>query len=120
MSDYAFYAGMLRFVARKTEAEDVRMRAMMSALLELAAEVEAAGRFSISGDELEITARAFAGIAAFLQKQILPEVVAAQNKAGETQVRWAVDTSMDIVNRLLSHSAQKIGGDCAIVLPAAP
>ncbi len=120
MSDYSFYAGMLRFVARKTDIEDARVRAMMTALLELTSEIEAEGRFSVAGDRLELTARAFAGVAAFLQKQILPEVVAATNKSGETQVRWSIDTSMDVVNRLLAHAAQQIGGDCAIVLPPPP
>ena len=120
MSDYSFYAGMLRFVAHKTEPADQRVQAMMAALIRHADAIETADRFNVAGDQLEITARAFAGVAAFLQKQILPEVVAAQNAPGERQVRWAIDTSMTVVNALLARAAQQSGTAAEIVLPAAP
>ncbi len=125
MSDYRFYAAILRFVASKTGRDDARVAAMMECLNGVAAEVEARGGFSVAAERLELTARALAGVAAFLQKQILPEVVAEGNGGGEAQVRWAIDTAMDGVNRLLSHAAQAAqaggeGGPLAVNLPPPP
>lgn len=78
---------------------------MMEALADAAAEIEARGAVTVPAGRFELTARAFAGVAGFLQKQILPEAVAHGNTTGETEIRWAVDTSMAVVNRLLSDAA---------------
>ncbi|HSV29791.1 MAG TPA: hypothetical protein VLL76_09525 [Candidatus Omnitrophota bacterium] len=106
MTDHAFYAQTLRFVAGKTERVDDRVAAMMDALTAAAADIEQSGAVAVAPERIELTARAFAGVAGFLQKQILPEVVAHANQAGERQVRWSIDTSMDIVNRLLGAVAR--------------
>lgn len=120
MSDYAFYARMLRFVAGKTGGqEDERMRAMAAALAAVADEVEARGAYTVPADRLDLTARALAGVAGFLQQRILPEAVAHGNAAGERQVRWVVDASMEAVSLLLSRAA--LGGEGPVgVMPPPP
>lgn len=121
MSDYAFYARTLRFVARKSDQGDARVAAMMDALAQAADAVEAAGVVTVAPASIELTARAFAGVAGFLQKQILPEVVADGNKGGEAQVRWSIDTSMELVNRLLGSVARGAAdGPVTIDLPPPP
>ena len=120
MSDHAFYAGMLRFVAHKTAADDARITAMMTSLTQAADEIEAAGSVTVAAESLELTARAFAGVAAFLQKQILPEVVASANAAGEGQVRWAIETAMTAVNTLLARAAEPDGQSVTLRLGTPP
>jgi hypothetical protein len=120
LSDHSFYAAMLRFIAAKTDVADERMAAMMAALTAAAGEIETGSGFTIAADRLEIAARAFAGVAAFLQKQILPEVVADTNQAGERQVRWAIDTAMDAVNALLARAALREGEAVSLELPPPP
>ena len=47
--------------------------------------------------------------------------VAAENKPGETQVRWAIDNAMEAVNALLGHAAlAEKRSDMRITLPAPP
>lgn len=125
MPTYQFISSMLRFVAAKTEtaapaaktktaapaAADPRTAAMMAALRRAADDIEAGGGFEVAGDRLELTARALAGFAGFLQKSILPEAVAHGNTGGEAQVRWAVDAAMEAVNTLLSRAALRAGGE---------
>ena len=121
MTSYAFYSAMLRFVAAKTEAaaaQDARTAEMMAVLRRIADKVEQEADFEVAGDSLELTARAFAGFAAFLQKSILPEAVAHGNQAGEAQIRWSVDSAMDAVNTLLSRAALQEG--CAVRITLAP
>ena len=101
---------MLRFVARKTEPTDARIASMMLTLTQLADTIDSQGGFSVMVPHLEMTARALAGVAAFLQKQILPEVVATQNSCGERQVRWGIETAMSGVNILLASAAEIAGG----------
>lgn len=121
MSDYGFYVAILRFVARKSDRSDARIAAMMDNLERAAAEIEAQGGFDVVADHLELTARAFAGVAGFLQKQILPEAVAEGNKTGEAQIRWAIDNSMEAVNSLLGRAAlTEQRSDMRITLPAPP
>lgn len=120
MSDLSFYAAMLRFVANKTAPEmahDARGTAMMAALVRAGTCFEAGQPLRVPAAELELTARAFAGFAAFLQKQILPEAVAYGNEAGEKQVRWAVDTGMATVSLLLSRAALQEGQDVELPPP---
>ena len=122
MTSYAFYSAMLRFVAAKTEAaaQDARTAEMMAVLRRIADKVEQEPDFEVAGDSLELTARAFAGFAAFLQKSILPEAVAHGNQAGEAQIRWSVDCAMDSVNTLLSRAALQEGRAVRITLPPPP
>jgi len=120
MSDYQFFAQILRFVSRKTERADARIAQMMDALDQAASEVESFGRITVKADALESTARAFAGVAAFLQKQILPEAVAEGNALGEKQIRWAIDNSMAAVNRLLTLAAEDKREDTVFTFEAAP
>jgi len=121
LSDYRFYASILRFVARKTERADPRIAAMMDRLEETAGQIESQGLFDVAADQLENTARAFAGVAGFLQKQILPEAIAAGNQPGETQIRWAIDNAMDAVNNLLARAAlAEKKTDIRITLPPPP
>ena len=121
MSDYRFYAAILRFVAQKSDRNDPQVAAMMSILEQAADEIDTDSAFNVAADRLEMTARAFAGVAAFLQKQILPETVAAENKTGETQVRWAIDNAMEAVNTLLGRAAlAEQRSDLRITLPTPP
>ena len=72
------------------------------------------------GDGLELTARALAGFAGFLQQSILPEAVAHANSSGERQIRWSVDTAMEVVSTLLARAALQEGKAVHIDLPAPP
>ncbi len=104
-ADPVFYVKLLRFVADKTDRNDPRTAAMMDLLVEAADAFEAAGSYRLPADRLPLAARAFAGVAGFLQSRILPSVVAERNTAGERQVRWAIDTAMASVNSLLVRAA---------------
>lgn len=120
VSDYSFFAALLRFVAAKTEASaggDPRTGAMMAVLRSAA---DAGSRITVAADRLELAARAFAGFAAFLQKQILPEAVAHGNAVAEGQLRWAVDAAMAMVGTLLSRAALEVRGDVDLDLPPPP
>lgn len=120
MSDYAFYAALLRFVARKAERPDARVAAMMDGLEDLAAQVESAG-FTVPADRLDLAARALAGVAGFVQQRILPEALAHGNQAGERQLRWSVDASLAAVNRLLAAAVEGCPeGGVRIDLPPPP
>ncbi|MBI3446365.1 MAG: hypothetical protein HY055_13665 [Magnetospirillum sp.] len=125
MNDYTFFSAILRFVAGKTEnsdqaTADPRTRAMMSTLRAIADAAETSDGFEVAGDALELTARALAGFAGFLQKSILPEAVAHGNQTGERQIRWSVDTAMDAVNTLLARAALQEGQPVRVTLPPPP
>ena len=119
MSDYGFFAAHLRFIVSKTEASTPDIGAMMGQLSLIADAVEAEREIVVAPDQLQPAARGFAGIAGFLQEQILPEVVAAQNAAGERQVRWVIDTSMRFMAALTSR-AELDGADGPLVLTLPP
>ena len=114
---YAFYTRILRFVAARSDCSDPRIAAMMALLCQAADAIDVDGAFVAS--ELDLTARAFAGVAAMLQKQILPETVANGHAEAERQIRWAVDTSLETVNALLYKSSTG-GGSVTVTLPAVP
>ncbi len=122
MPDHAFYSSMLRFVAARlaTPEADPRTKAMMAALRRAADDFDTGARHTVAMGELELTARAFAGVAGFLQRSILPEALAHGNTAGERQVRWAVDAAMTTVNTLLARAALPDGADVTIDLPPPP
>ncbi len=121
MSDYAFYAAHLRFIARTTDRSDPAVAAMMEDLGRVAEAVERRGAFTVPADRLRTTARALAGVAGFLQQHILPETVSAGNAVGEAQVRWVIDTSMEAMAVLMSHA--EVSGDATdrvVDLPPPP
>lgn len=105
MSDHLFLARILRYVASRSDRGDPQVAPLMEALEAAATDFAAAGTSMVQPERLELTARAFAGVAGFLQKQILPEAVAHGNAEGERQIRWAVDTAMAAVSLLLSRAA---------------
>jgi hypothetical protein len=119
--DYKFYAAQLRFVASRTEAETPEIKTMMRALDVFADKVEAGEVFEVPGKMTQITGRALAGVGGFLQQHILPEVVAAKNKTAERQVRWVIDTSMELTAILTVH-AETVGENKSrpIILPPPP
>jgi len=103
---------MLRFVAGKLEqsqAADPRAATLAGILREAAGHAEAATPMIVAADRMELTARAFAGFAAVLQKQLLPEAVAHGNRAGEAQIRQGVESAMAAVSLLLSRAALGTG-----------
>ena len=62
-SQYAFFAGILRFVARKTAAEDPEIRVMMGHLSGIADAVEKTGRFMVLRENCESWCYAFSKVA---------------------------------------------------------
>lgn len=105
MARYAFYAAFLQFVAARTDRSDERVGEMMAELDRLHVDFDPVdGKLALPADRLRGAARALAGVAGFLQQHILPEVVAAGNAAGETQIRWVIDQSMTAVAELTSHA----------------
>lgn len=120
MTDHAFYANILRFVAQRADRSDAQVAAMMDELSAAADEVAAHGSVKVAADRLDIAARAFAGIAGFLQTRILPETIAHGNSTGERQVRWAVDSSMAAMNQLLGHAAMGAADSVEVKFPPPP
>ena len=120
MAQYDFYAAILRFVASTATRTDPRVVAMMENLESAAQEIEKFDSFAVIEDHREISARALAGVAAFLQERILPETIADKNLEAETQVRWAVDASLDALNQILKAQAQGVGDTVSIVLLPPP
>ncbi len=118
MTDYRFYTGLLRFVAAKADPRDTATAAVMAHLAPLADEIDRAGGvFTVAPADLATTARAFAGVAGFLQKQILPEAVAHGHAEVERRLRWSVDASMEAVRILLVHAAEGAGQAVTVRLP---
>lgn len=121
MADYTFYISFLRFVANKTERETPDIAAMMDELNKIAEGIEAEGTFSVPKERMAVAARALAGVAGLLQQSILPEVVASENKVGEVQVRWVIDTSMELVAHLTTRAELAEDGEVFTAdLPAPP
>lgn len=104
MSEYGFFIAHLRFVATRTERDDPDVSAMVDQLQRISDAVENTGGFSVPVDKLDTAGRALAGLAGFLQQKILPEVMAAGNTTGERQVRWVIDTSMNLMSSLLARA----------------
>ena len=122
MSNYDFFAGYLKYIGSTTERETPEIDEMMDELLRAADQLKQFSKIEVPHDRLEIAARAMAGVAGFLQKQILPEVIAAGNEKGEVQVRWVIDTAMELMGLLLSRhelfkSKQDTNHDKVYVLP---
>lgn len=114
-----FYCNILRFVAARADRADPRIDAMMVRLSAAAAEAEANnGAFTVPGADLAVAARAFAGVAGFLQQQILPEAAASGHDEVVAQLRWSVDTSMELMRQLVAHEAEGTGAAVTLCLPA--
>ena len=121
MSNYNFYAGYLRFVAQKTTADTPEIRDMMAELGYIANILEQEVTFTVEQNKLHITARALAGVAGFLQQNILPEIINAKNVSGEREVRWVIDASMTIMSNLMVHAELADNSDGFLVeLPKSP
>ena len=121
MSDYNFYAGYLCFVAKKTTLETLEIQNMMVELNHIAKILEIDSAFTVENNKLRITARAYAGVAGFLQQYILPEITEAENIAGELQTRWVIDTSMDLMSKLMVHAElTRDADDFVAILPEPP
>ena len=119
--NYLFYAAQLRFVASKTERLTPEISTMMDALETFATRVESGGKFSVDGATAKLTGRALAGVAGFLHQHILPETIASGSSVAERQVRWVIDTSMELTATLTVHAQTAgEGKPCPVVLPAAP
>ncbi len=121
MSEYKFYAGYLSFVAKRTAPTTAEIRQMMEELYNIADILEVDITFTVKKNELRITARAFAGLAGFLQKNILPEAKDKRNTIGELQIRWVIDTSMELMSNLMVHAElTSDSNDFVAILPKPP
>ena len=122
MTDYSVLVRFLRFFAGRTDRETAEVAAMMEELDRIAGILEAGqGSFVVAAERLRLAGRALAGVAGFLQQHILPEAVAAGNKAGEAQVRWVIDTCMGAMANLTTHAElTKDGEDFTVTLPPPP
>ena len=121
MSNYNFYAGYLRFVAQNTTADTPEIRDMMAELGYIANILEQEVTFTVEQNKLHITARALAGVAGFLQQNILPEIINAKNVSGEREVRWVIDASMTVMSNLMVHAELADNSDGFLVeLPKSP
>jgi hypothetical protein len=121
MSIYNFYAGYLRFVAENTTPDSPEIQDMMAELNYIAKILENNTMFTVEKNKLLMTSRALAGVAGFLQQQILPEIIEAGNTSGEIQIRWVINTSMNIMSNLMVHAELKNNCDGFVaVLPEPP
>lgn len=120
MAEYDFFAGILRFVASTSERTDPRVTAMMECLDRAAVDIDAKSSFDVPYGQREYYARALAGVAGFLQRNILPETVAEQNKQAEAQVRWVIDTSMDCMSKILQAQTLENQDDLTLEFPPPP
>ena len=119
MGEYGFFVAHLRFIAAKTDTSEPEIAMMVAELGRIADAVEACREITVPFDKLRIAARGLAGVAGFLQEQILPEAVTAGNKAGEIQIRWVIDTSMWLMMKLTALT--ELGGNdepFVLLLPA--
>ena len=120
MAQYDFYAAILRYVASTADRADPRVSAMMECLEQAADHIDSDGSIRVEASQRELFSRALAGVAAFLQQRILPETIADQNKQGEAQVRWSVDTSLDAVTRILQAQAAENPNTVIVDFPPPP
>ena len=120
MAQYDFYTAMIRFITHHSDRSDARVDGMMQCLDHVAECIEDQGVILVPWELRELTARSLAGMAALLQEQVLPSAVADNNRAGEMQIRWAVDTSMEAMTFLLRVVAEGQDGPATVTLPPPP
>lgn len=118
MTDYRFFSACLRFVARRTDAADDTVAAMMADLDALADVIDAKARLVVPADRRKSAARALAGVAGMLQQQILPQAVG--DASAERRVRWMIDTSMAAVAEITVHAETVADADFRGALPPPP
>jgi hypothetical protein len=116
VSGYGFFAAFLRFVANRADRADTQVRETVDILSAAADSFDQGGTFAVPAERIERAARAFAGFAAFLQKQILPETIANGHTGAEKQIRWSVDAAMEAVNQLVKAE----GKPATVRLPPPP
>lgn len=104
MENYKFYVNYLRFIAQKLDKTGSEFKSITSELNKLADKLDQNEDLVIEANSIRIMARALAGFSGFLQEHILPEVVAANNQYGEKELRWIIDTSMELMAKLISHA----------------
>lgn len=120
MSDYRFFAACLRFVARRTDAAEPEVAAMMADLAALADGIEAEGALIAPAHRRKGAARALAGVAGVLQRHILPEATAGGDAAAERRVRWMIDAAMAGVAELTVHAETVADAEFRGALPPPP
>lgn len=101
---YEFYIAHLRFIAAKADRRDEAVAIMMDHLSAFADQIAESGKMTITHADAKAAARGLAGLAGFLQEQILPEAVNAGNETGEAQVRWVIDTSMRFMSMMMTYA----------------
>jgi hypothetical protein len=121
MSEYDFFVSHLRFIASRTDRDNPDVTVMIDQLERIADAVENTGGFAVPPEKLRVAGRGLAGLAGFLQQQILPEVIAAGNTRGEIQVRWVIDTSMNLMSTLMARADSDNSNESAVFkLPPPP
>ena len=93
---------------------------MVDELNRIADAVEQVGGFTVPADRMKIAGRGLAGLAGFLQERILPEAISAGNAAGEREIRWVIDTSMQLMSTLLAGAETGSAEDATLKLPPPP
>ena len=71
MGEYGFFVAHLRFIAAKTDTSEPEIAMMVAELGRIADAVEACREITVPFERLRIAARGLAGVAGFLQEQIL-------------------------------------------------
>jgi len=99
-------APLLAFVAARMPAADPAITGYRAALLEVHAVLARGAVPRIAPTERERTARALAGFAGFLHREILPETIAHGHAAAEAQIRAAIDSAMGAATALLGAQAR--------------
>ena len=121
MSEYDFFVSHLRFIASRTDRDNPEVTEMIDQLQRIADAVENTGGFAVSPEKLKASGRGLAGLAGILQQQILPEVISAGNTRGEIQVRWVIDTSMNLMSTLMARAdADDLNESAIFELPPPP
>ncbi|MFL2781210.1 MAG: hypothetical protein ACJZ9G_03170 [Rhodospirillales bacterium] len=104
MANYKFYINYLRFIAKKLDDGGPEFKNITSELNKLADKLDQKEDLLVEANNVRIMARALAGFSGFLQEHILPEVIAANNQYSEKELRWVIDTSMELMAKLISHA----------------
>jgi hypothetical protein len=104
MTNYKFYINYLRYIAIKLDKAGSEFKNTTLELNKFADKLDQNKDLVIEANSIRIMARALAGFSGFLQEHILPEVVAANNQYGEKELRWVIDTSMELMAKLISHA----------------
>ena len=91
-------------IAKKLDEGGPEFKNITSELNKLADKLDQKEDLLVEANNVRIMARALAGFSGFLQEHILPEVIAANNQYSEKELRWVIDTSMELMAKLISHA----------------